>query len=194
MLLTNEPHPESVLPALSVLAHRVETVRPEAISLAKLPNADVVIVDARSDLAGAPLLHSRACRRHIHRARGRDQRGRLVALNPEWGVDEMLLPGCGPTEIQARLRLLMSRRSDTANRTNTMITLGELVIDEATYTARVRDAPIELTYLEFELLSTSPSILAGCSADRNYWTGSGATTMPAAPAPSTSMCAAFGQS
>jgi DNA-binding response OmpR family regulator len=153
VLLTNEPHPESVLPALSVLAHRVETVRPEAISLAKLAKADVVIVDARSDLAVA--------RRFCTAVRAADtsiglvvviSEGGLVALNPEWGVDEMLLPGCGPTEIEARLRLLISRRSDKANRANTMITLGELVIDEATYTARLRDAPIELTYLEFELL------------------------------------------
>lgn len=32
------------------------------------------------------------------------------------------------------------------------ITLGELVIDEGTYTARLRGRPLDLTYKEFELL------------------------------------------
>ena len=32
------------------------------------------------------------------------------------------------------------------------VTLGELVIDEGTYTARLRGRPLDLTYKEFELL------------------------------------------
>lgn len=32
------------------------------------------------------------------------------------------------------------------------MSLGELVIDEGTYTARLRGRPLDLTYKEFELL------------------------------------------
>ena len=32
--------------------------------------------------------------------------GGLVAGNIDWGIDEILLPGTGPAEIDARLRLL----------------------------------------------------------------------------------------
>ena len=40
----------------------------------------------------------------------------------------------------------------TAPESSGKITLGELVIDEGTYTARLRGRPLDLTYKEFELL------------------------------------------
>ena len=79
--------------------------------------------------------------------------GGLVAINVDWGLDDILLPGTGPAEIDARLRLLVGRRGGAANQENVgKITLGELVIDEGTYTARLRGRPLDLTYKEFELL------------------------------------------
>ena len=79
--------------------------------------------------------------------------GGLVAVNVEWGLDEILLPSTGPAEIDARLRLLVGRRGGVANQENLgKISLGELVIDEGTYTARLRGRPLDLTYKEFELL------------------------------------------
>ncbi len=79
--------------------------------------------------------------------------GGLVAVNVEWGLDEILLPSTGPAEIDARLRLLVGRRGGAANQENLgKISLGELVIDEGTYTARLRGRPLDLTYKEFELL------------------------------------------
>ena len=79
--------------------------------------------------------------------------GGLVAVSVEWGLDEILLPGTGPAEIDARLRLLVGRRGGMASQESAgKISLGELVIDEGTYTARLRGKPLDLTYKEFELL------------------------------------------
>jgi hypothetical protein len=47
---------------------------------------------------------------------------------------------------------------------------GELVIDEATYTARVRGRPLEFTYKEFEAPLTS--MCAGCAPNSVRSTGS----------------------
>ena len=63
------------------------------------------------------------------------------------------MPGTGPAEIDARLRLLVGRRGGMASQESAgKVSLGELVIDEGTYTARLRGRPLDLTYKEFELL------------------------------------------
>ena len=72
--------------------------------------------------------------------------GGLVAVNTEWGLDEILLPTTGPAEVDARLRLLTGRGEATASASTGQLTLGELVIDEGTYTARLRGRPLDLTY------------------------------------------------
>jgi DNA-binding response OmpR family regulator len=69
------------------------------------------------------------------------------------GLDDVLLPTTGPAELDARLRLLVGRRGGVASQESSgKITLGELIIDEGTYTARLRGRPLDLTYKEFELL------------------------------------------
>ncbi|GAB4988320.1 hypothetical protein MAHJHV60_15130 [Mycobacterium avium subsp. hominissuis] len=79
--------------------------------------------------------------------------GGLVAVNSDWGLDEILLPTTGPAEVDARLRLVVGRRGGLADQESAgKVTLGELVIDEGTYTARLRGRPLDLTYKEFELL------------------------------------------
>jgi DNA-binding response OmpR family regulator len=154
LLLTADSHPESVLPALSLLPHSVRTAPSEVSSLLEAGSADVAIVDARTDLAAA---------RGLCRLLGTTgvsapvvavvNEGGLVAINVDWGLDDILLPATGPAEIDARLRLLVGRRGGAANQENLgKITLGELVIDEGTYTARLRGRPLDLTYKEFELL------------------------------------------
>ena len=47
LLLTVDPHPESVLPALALLPHSVRPAPTEVSSLLEAGNADVAIVDAR---------------------------------------------------------------------------------------------------------------------------------------------------
>jgi DNA-binding response OmpR family regulator len=154
LLLTADLHPEAVLPSLSLLAHTVRTAPPEVSALLEAGSAEVVIVDARTDLAGA-----RGLCRLLSTTAGSVPvvavvtEGGLVAVNAEWGVDEILLPGTGPAETDARLRLLTGRRgAPAAEPASGQTKLGELVIDEGTYTARLRGRPLDLTYKEFELL------------------------------------------
>ncbi len=154
LLLTAEPHPDVVLPSLSLLAHTVRAAPADVSSLLEAGNADIVIVDARLDLPAARGL----CR--LLGSTGRSiptvvvvHEGGLVAVNADWGLDDVLLPTTGPAEIDARLRLLVGRRGSQQDQESIgKISLGELVIDESTYTARLRGRPLDLTYKEFELL------------------------------------------
>ncbi|MFF3574758.1 winged helix-turn-helix transcriptional regulator [Nocardia jiangxiensis] len=154
LLLTSDPNPESVLPSLALLPHNVRPAPTEVSSLLEAGSADVALVDARTDLAAARGL----CR--LLGSTGSSvpvvavlTEGGLVAVNADWGLDDILLPGTGPAELDARLRLLVARNGGSASPENTgKITLGELVIDEGTYTARLRGRPLDLTYKEFELL------------------------------------------
>mgnify|MGYP003694109929 CR=1 FL=1 len=54
LLLTVDPHPESVLPSLSLLAHNVRTAPTEVSSLLEAGSADVAIVDARTGSGRRP--------------------------------------------------------------------------------------------------------------------------------------------
>ncbi|HEX4247518.1 MAG TPA: response regulator transcription factor [Pseudonocardia sp.] len=153
LLLTADPSPESVLPALSLLPHGVRTAAPEVAALLDAGPHDAVLVDARTDLVAARGL----CR--LLGTTGMEvpvvavlTEGGLVAVSSEWAVDDILLPGAGPAEIDARLRLLRSRPGADAQTGGSALVLGELVIDEATYTARLKGRALELTYKEFELL------------------------------------------
>ncbi|MGH8823409.1 MAG: winged helix-turn-helix domain-containing protein, partial [Jiangellaceae bacterium] len=80
--------------------------------------------------------------------------GGLAAVTADWGVDDVLLDTAGPAEVEARLRLALGRlaASNAAEDVPDEIRSGDLVVDEATYTARVSGRPLDLTYKEFELL------------------------------------------
>lgn len=152
LLLTADPEPGSVLPSLMLLPHTVRVQQPEVTALLDAGARDAVLVDTRGDLAGAKSL----CRLL---AGGGDTspviaivgEGGLVAVTADWRVDEILLPTAGPAEVDARLRLLTTR-GPAGHGSDDTIRLGELVIDEATYMARLRGRPLDLTYKEFELL------------------------------------------
>ena len=154
LLLTSDPNPDTVLPSLALLSHSVRPAPTEVSSLLEAGAADVALVDARSDLAAARglcrLLGSTGSAIPVVAVL---TEGGLVAVNSDWGLDDILLPSTGPAELDARLRLLVGRNGGVASPEATgKITLGELVIDEGTYTARLRGRPLDLTYKEFELL------------------------------------------
>jgi len=157
LLLTNALAPSSeVLPALGLLPHHVRVLPAEAAVLVDAPAADAVIVDGRRDLAGARSL----CR--LLRTTGLSSplvlvltEGGMAAVAADWGADDVLLDTAGPAEVEARLRLAAgrSRLAEAAASPETPeIRAGDVVVDEATYTARVRGRPLDLTYKEFELL------------------------------------------
>jgi DNA-binding response OmpR family regulator len=154
LLLTADPAPGSVLPALSMLAHRVRWAAPEIAALLDTGPYDAVLVDARSNL-----MESRGLCRLLG-STGLDvpvviimSEGGLVALSVDWGVDEILLLTAGPAEVDARLGLLVARRAtESGAGRGSAVVLGELVIDELTYTVWLRGRPLDLTYKEFGLL------------------------------------------
>ena len=154
LLLTNALAPSAeVLPALALLSHNVRILPAEATALVNAPAADAVLVDARRELA-----HGRAlCR--ILRTTGTSvpvivilTEGGLAGLTAEWGVDDVLLDTAGPAEVEARLRLAAGRLVADDPDEDLPITAGALTIDEASYSARIGERTLDLTYKEFELL------------------------------------------
>jgi DNA-binding response OmpR family regulator len=154
LLLTNALEPSAeIVPALGLLLHSVRAAAAEPSALIDAPPADAVLVDARRDLAHAKSL----CR--LLRTTGLDApllvivtEGGLAALSAEWGADDVVLHTAGPAEVEARLRLAIGRRVGSAPEVPDEIRSGDLAIDEATYSARLRSRPLDLTFKEFELL------------------------------------------
>jgi DNA-binding response OmpR family regulator len=157
LLLTNALAPSSeVLPALGLLPHHVRVLPAEAAVLVDAPPADAVVIDGRRDLAGARSLG------RLLRATGLSAplllvltEGGMAAVAADWGADDVLLDTAGPAEVEARLRLATGRsRLAEASQpeTSSEIKAGDLVVDETTYSARVRGRTLDLTYKEFELL------------------------------------------
>lgn len=158
LVLTNALTPSTdVLPALGLLPHSVRVLPAEASVLVDEPTSDAVLVDGRRELAAARSL----CR--LLRTTGLSQplllvltEGGMAAVAADWGADDILLDTCGPAELDARLRLAAGRMrrpvDEAENGTPTEIRAGEVVIDEAAYSARVRGRQLDLTYKEFELL------------------------------------------
>ncbi|MDI2131743.1 response regulator transcription factor [Yinghuangia seranimata] len=156
LLLTNALQPSAeVLPALGLLLHQVRVAPAEASALVDAPPADVILVDGRRDL---PQVRS-LCR--VLRTTGVGcplilvtTEGGLAALTADWGVDDVLLDTAGPAEVEARLRLAIGRlqAAQGAEDEPTEIRNGDLTIDEATYSAKLRGRVLDLTFKEFELL------------------------------------------
>jgi len=152
-LLTTAAQPTTeVLPARGLLGHQV-AVSEFDVSPLLTASPDAVLVDGRFNLANA-----RAFTRVLATAELNLpvlvvlKEGGLIALSADWAVDDVLLDTAGPAEVDARLRLAVARRSAATHGEPGVIKAGELTIEEATYTARLPTATLDLTYKEFELL------------------------------------------
>ncbi len=150
LILTSAAN-NDVLPALALLSHSAKLIPAQADQLINAPDSDLILVDARSNLAPAKAL----CQ--ILRTMGTTTplllvitEGGLAAVSPDWGVDDVILDTAGPAEVDARIRLTAGRVARTAA-SNTIRAAG-VVIDEASYSAKVHGRPLDLTYKEFELL------------------------------------------
>lgn len=155
LLLTYALEPSAeVLPALGLLLHSIRVVPAEATALINTPPADAVLIDARRELAHAKSL----CR--LLRTTGITcpllvivTEGGLAAMTADWGADDVILNSAGPAEVEARLRITAGRLNlSAADEAPDEIRNGDLTIDEATYTARLRGRALDLTFKEFELL------------------------------------------
>ncbi len=157
LLLTNTLGASAeVLPALGLLQHHVRILPAEAAVLVDIPEVDCVFIDARRELPAAKslarLLTSTGIGCPIIVIA---TEGGLSAMSAEWGVADVILDTAGPAEVEARVRLAIGNLEAervTADPTSGEIRSGDIIIDEKTYTAKVRGRSLDLTFKEFELL------------------------------------------
>jgi len=157
LLLTNTHGASAeVLPALGLLAHNVRVLPTEASVLVDVPDVDVILVDARRDLPAAKSLArllattGLGCPIIVITTEGG-----LSAVSAEWGIDDVMLDTSGPAEVDARIRIAVGKHHAVialSDPHSGEIRTGDVVIDESSYTARLKGNILDLTFKEFELL------------------------------------------
>ncbi len=144
-----------VLPALALLPHHVRILPAEASALIDAPQADAVLVDGRHDLAQVRSLT------RVIRTTGIEcplililTEGGLAVAASDWGMDDVILTTAGPAELEARLRLGIGRVAAAmeGDDESHVISSSGLVVDESTYTAKLENRTLDLTFKEFELV------------------------------------------
>jgi DNA-binding response OmpR family regulator len=81
--------------------------------------------------------------------------GGLSATSADWGFDDVILDSAGPAEVDARIRVAIGKLEALriqADPTSGEIKSGDVIIDEKSYTAKIKGRALDLTYKEFELL------------------------------------------
>jgi DNA-binding response OmpR family regulator len=156
-MLTNSTGASAdVMPALGLLQHDVRILPAEASVLVDAPITDCIIIDARRDLptvksftklitttgVSTPLIIITT-------------EGGLSAINADWGITDVILDTAGPAEVDARIRIVIGKDAITQLAKNPSlkeIRSGDVVIDEDSYTAKIKGRTLDLTFKEFELL------------------------------------------
>ena len=99
-----------VLPSLGLLGHHVRVLSAEPTALLSAPDADALLIDGRRDLPAVRGLT------RLLRQTGVEipivlvtTEGGLPAIQWDWGMDEVLVDTTSPAEVEARLRLAVSR-------------------------------------------------------------------------------------
>ena len=157
LMLTNSLGASAdVLPALGLLQHDVRILPAEVSVLIDAPIVDCIFVDARRDLpntkAFTKLITTTGVSTPIVVI---STEGGLSAINADWQIADVMLDTAGPAEVDARIRIVIGKDALTQLVTNPSlkeIRSGEVVIDEDSYTAKIKGRTLDLTYKEFELL------------------------------------------
>jgi DNA-binding response OmpR family regulator len=151
LLVLSASTDKEVLPALGFLSHRIRYMAAEPANLVSAPGHDLIFLDGRSDLASAKSLAKILITTGLTAPLILVLReGGLAAVSGDWGVQDVILENAGPGEIDARIRLALSRRLMAEGQDK--IQASGVVIDEASYSAKVHGRSLDLTYKEFELL------------------------------------------
>jgi DNA-binding response OmpR family regulator len=150
LLLTDDDDFESVLPTLNSFAQTMRRA-PLTDFVDGHRGADVAIVDARTDLAAA----RRACHRLTANAPAVAvlavvAPAGFVTVDVDWNFDDVMLPGAGADEMQARLRLAIKRRRSALDGT---LKFGDLALHPASFTGSLGGKDLGLTLTEFKLLN-----------------------------------------
>jgi len=145
-----------VLPALGLLQHDVRILPAEVSVLIDAPIVDCIFVDARRDLpntkAFTKLITSTSVSTPIVVI---TTEGGLSAINSDWQIADVMLDTAGPAEVDARIRIVIGKDALAQLAKNPSlkeIRSGEVVIDEDSYTAKIKGRTLDLTFKEFELL------------------------------------------
>ena len=157
LMLTNSTGASAdVLPALGLLQHDVRILPAEASVLIDAPITDCIIIDARRELpntkAFTKLITTTGVSTPLIIV---TTEGGLSAINADWGLTDVILDTAGPAEVDARIRIVIGKDAITQLAQNPSlkeIRSGEVVIDEDSYTAKVKGRTLDLTFKEFELL------------------------------------------
>jgi len=157
LMLTNSLGASAdVLPALGLLQHDVRILPAEISVLIDAPIVDCVFVDARRDLpntkAFTKLIKTTGVSTPIVVV---TTEGGLSAINADWQIADVMLDTAGPAEVDARIRIVIGKDALTQLAKNPSlkeIRSGEVVIDEDSYTAKIKGRTLDLTFKEFELL------------------------------------------
>jgi DNA-binding response OmpR family regulator len=146
VVVTTHSSADGLPPALTLLPHAVELITDGADQLSVI-DADVVVIDARSELSRARdacvAVRTRSSMPILLLASTQT----LSVVQPNWGADDFVLDTAEAAEFEARIRLLTQSR-----RTSSLIEAGPIQIDEEGYTVTVGGHSLDLTYTEFELL------------------------------------------
>jgi len=157
LMLTNSLGASAdVLPALGLLQHDVRILPAEVSVLIDAPIADCIFVDARRDLpntkAFTKLITTTGVSTPIVVI---TTEGGLSAINADWQIADVILDTAGPAEVDARIRIVIGKEAISQLAKNPSlkeIRSGEVVIDEDSYTAKIKGRTLDLTFKEFELL------------------------------------------
>ena len=134
--------------ALGLLNHTVHPVIGGDQAIAFPLSSAILIVDARSDLAAARA----TCQLLVNGTAGWPlllliPASGLSVVAPDWHIQDFILDDAGPSEYDARIKLLMATASS-----GNVLSAGPVNIDEDAYVATVGGQQLDLTYTEFELL------------------------------------------
>ena len=157
LMLTNSTGASAdVLPALGLLQHDVRILPAEASVLVDAPITDCIIIDARRDLPTAKSFTKLITTTGVSTPSIIvTTEGGLSAINADWGITDVILDTAGPAEVDARIRIVIGKDAIeqlAKNPSLKEIRSGDVVIDEDSYTAKIKGRTLDLTFKEFELL------------------------------------------
>ncbi|MEB4208723.1 winged helix-turn-helix domain-containing protein [Mycobacterium sp. 94-17] len=151
VVLTNEDDIESALPLLETFARPMRRATLTADTDGQCAEADIAIIDARSNMAVAQAVS--------HRLTADNPGTAVVALvapadcaavDADCDFDDVMLPGTGAEELRARLRLAIARRRSAVEGT---LKFRGLLLHLASFSATLDGRDLGLTLTEFKLLN-----------------------------------------
>ncbi len=143
------PTTSDPLPSLTLLPYELVVRSARDQILTDSADVDLVVIDARAKLASAKAVCA------MFQSAGVDiprlvilSEGGLATYSDQWGCDDFAVDSVSPAELDARIKILLA----TDEAAGGTVEVGDLIIDEAGYSATLDGQPLELTYTEFELL------------------------------------------